>query len=56
MGCIAEDGAEPMLYPDSVAKFFFDCIEAGLETYAHTHKTSEKYVISTTLIYIPQVG
>ena len=26
----AEDGAEPILYPDGVAKFFFDCIDASL--------------------------
>jgi hypothetical protein len=27
---IAEDGAEPMLYPDGGAEFFFDCIDASL--------------------------
>jgi hypothetical protein len=28
--CIAEDGAEPLLYSDSVDKFFFDCMDASL--------------------------
>jgi hypothetical protein len=28
--CIAEDGAEPILYPNGGAKFLFDCIDASL--------------------------
>ena len=36
---------------NSITKFFFDCINTNLRYVCPDHKTSEKYVISFTLIF-----